>query len=217
MLLAWVLLSSPLQAVVISELHYHPPEGQEALEFLEITNDAYSPEDISGWAFVEGIRFEFPPGTILRGREALVVCTNVAALRAEYGIDNAIGNYDGKLDGSGERLTLVNHVGIVMQSLRYRDGGKWPVGPDGTGHSLILKSLNLDPAEPESWTQSSALGGSPGLPNEPAVEPTVFFNELFRGASQGDGWVEMHNAGSDALDVSGWSPRGWSPLPRRQS
>ena len=140
-LLAGLLLSPPMEAVVISELHYHRRDGKEALEFLEITNDAYSPEDISGWAFVEGIRFEFPPGTILRGREVLVVCTDVDALRAESGIDNAVGNYTGKLDGSGERITLVNHVGIVMQSLRYRDEGKWAVGPDGTGHSLSLRSL----------------------------------------------------------------------------
>jgi len=197
-------LSSPLQAVVVSELHYHPPEGQEALEFLEITNDAYSPEDISGWAFVEGIRFEFPPGTILKGREALVVCANVDAVRAQYRIDNAVGNYEGKLDGSGDRVTLVNHVGIVMQSLRYRDGGKWPVGPDGTGHSLSLKSLNLNTSEPESWAQSPELGGSPGLPNQPALEQTIFFNELFRSASQDGGWVEIYNAGADARDVSGW-------------
>ena len=211
-LFAVLLAVSPLEAVVISEIHYHPPLEQEQLEFLEITNDASSPEDISGWAFVEGIRFEFPSGSILRGGESLVVCADVDALRSHYGIDNAVGNYEGKLDGSGERLTLVNHVGIVMESLRYRDRGKWPVAPDGTGHSLALKSLSLDTAEPESWTQSQELGGSPGHHDGETVLQTICFNELFRSASvvpppsppADGGWVELYNAGAAARDVSGW-------------
>ena len=204
--LSTVLLAvSPLPAVVISEIHYHPPLGQEQLEFLEITNDAASPEDISGWAFVEGIRFAFPAGSILRGGEVLVVCADAEALRSHHGIQNAVGNYDGKLDGSGERLTLINHVGVVMQSLRYRDEGKWPVAPDGTGHSLVLKSVNLDPSEPESWTRSLELGGNPGRHEGTTVTQTLSFNELFRGAAAGGGWVEIYNASSAERDLSGWS------------
>ena len=206
-LLVVVLAALPLEGVVLSEIHYNPPLGQEGLEFLEITNDAFTPEDISGWAFVEGIGFEFPPGSILEGKESLVVCADVDALRAQYGIQNAVGNYEGKLDGSGERITLVNHVGIVVQSLRYRTEGKWPVAPDGTGHSLVLRSLNLDTSEPESWTQSQQLGGNPGQHEATTVgdTETLFFNELFRGAAAGGGWVELYHAGSGLRDISGWS------------
>jgi hypothetical protein len=212
-ILTVLLAVSPLPAVVVSEIHYHPPLGQEQLEFLEITNDAWSPEDISGWALVKGIAFEFPPRTILEGRQSIVICADVDAVRSHYGIDNAVGNYQGKLDGSGERLTLVNHVGVVVQTVQYRDEGKWPVAPDGTGHSLVLRSLNLDPSEPESWSRSQALGGDPGQHDRTTVTQTLSFNELFRGSDgvlpspspQDGGWVEIFNAGSAARDVSGWT------------
>ncbi len=164
------------RAAVISEIHYHPPVGDEGLEFIELANDSSTPEDISGWSFVEGIDFTFPAGTVLDGHALIVVAADGSALKARHGIQNAVGNFTGVLDGSGERITLANHAGIVVQSLRYRDGGKWPVGPDGVGHSLVLKSLRLDPGEPESWTQSPKLGGSPGVENFPTgqtVEETV--------------------------------------------
>lgn len=136
-----VAAASPLGAVVISEIHYHPRAGDEGLEFVELTNDHYSPEDISGWALVDGVRFVFPSGTILRAREILVVCTNADAVQSAYGIDNAIGNFEGRLNSAGERVTLVNHAGAEMASVRYNDRGKWPTADDGSGHSLVLISL----------------------------------------------------------------------------
>src|SRR5574341_257103 len=69
-----VLAAPSAPAVTITEVHYHPPTGDEGLEFVEIANDLGSPEDLSGWAFVEGIDFEFPQGTILGPKGILVVC-----------------------------------------------------------------------------------------------------------------------------------------------
>lgn len=177
-LLASLAFPANARALVISEIHYNPAGGEDALEFLEISNDMATPEDISGYRIVEGIQFEFAPGTILANRGVIVVCADVDAVRAHYGIDNAVGNFTGRLDGSGERITVVNQVGVVVQTLRYRDSGKWPAGPDGTGHSLSLLDVHLDPSEPESWSQSLELGGTPGLPNFPD-EGEQFIDEVF--------------------------------------
>ena len=65
----------------------------------------------------------------------LVVCADTAAVRARYGISNVVGNFSGRLDGSGERIVLANHAGVIVQSVRYRDRGKWPAEPDGTPRS----------------------------------------------------------------------------------
>ncbi|HVR74668.1 MAG TPA: lamin tail domain-containing protein, partial [Planctomycetota bacterium] len=179
-------LAPALEAVVISEIHYHPPAGDERLEFIELANDSSTPEDISGYSFVEGIVFEVPAGTILRGKGILVICADVDLLTARHGITNAIGNFEGSLDNDGERLTLVDHAGRVVQSVRYRARGKWPVAPDGTGHTLVLRSVHLDSKEPESWTQSPRLGGSPGLANfsrevvEPPARVVVAKGSLWR-------------------------------------
>ncbi len=176
--------TSPLSAVVISEIHYNPPPGDEALEFVELANDSSTPQDLSGYSFVEGVRFVFPRGTILPGRGAIVVCADVDAFTARHVIDNALGNFEGRLDAGGERLTLVNHAGAVVQSLRFRDEGKWPAAPDGTGHTLSIRGVHLDSSEPESWAASLELGGTPGQPNFPDGE-TRFIDEdlLPRGAS----------------------------------
>jgi hypothetical protein len=168
------LIGTPAAAVVtISEIHYLPPPGDEELEFVELANDSATPEDISGYAFVEGIAFTIPAGTVLDGYGHVVVCAHADAVRARYGIANVLGDFTGRLDSGGERLTLVNHAGITVLSVRYRVGGKWPVAPYGTGHTLVLRKLTLDPAEPESWTQSPELGGSPGVLNFTRQGPVV--------------------------------------------
>ena len=200
-------LTVELHGLVITEIHYGPPAG-EHLEFVEVSNDAPSPEDISGYSFVEGILFRFPSGTVLEAGGVLVVCANADAVRAAYGVENVVGNFVGLLDNGGERLTVVNHAGRVIQSVRYNDQGKWPVGPDGTGHTLVLKRVHLDPSEPENWTSSPELGGSPGRPNfsetgPPEPENHARFNELFRGDGSDDGWVELFNPGSTKLELGG--------------
>ena len=173
---ALVLMRCPASwALVISEIQYRPPTGQESLEFVELTNDAFSPEDVSGWAFVEGVRFVVPPGTILRGGETLVLCADVDAVIAQYNPRRAIGNYEGSLDAGGERLTLVTQAGVIVQSLRYRDRGEWPVGADGTGHSIVVTNIHADSSDPRHWARSPELGGSPGEAN--FVEDRIGFRD----------------------------------------
>ena len=49
------LLTPALEAAVISEIHYNAPAGGGQLEFIEISNETTTPEDLSGWEFVEGV------------------------------------------------------------------------------------------------------------------------------------------------------------------
>ena len=141
--LLMAVLSSPrAQAVVITEIYYNPGLGLDALEFVEISSDTTTPEDIGGYRFSGGITYQFPPGTILTKNQKLVVCADREAIIERYGLDGDLvfGNFIGRLDGSGERLELANDVGIPLQSIRYSDEGKWPTAPDGTGHSLVTVS-----------------------------------------------------------------------------
>ncbi len=213
-LLLLVCITRPAFGVVFSEIHYHPVEGEDSLEFIEVANETSTPQDLSGFAFVEGIEFTFPPRTVLGAREVIVVCSNVDAVRARYGIENAVGDFSGRLNNGRERITLVNHVGALVATLRYNASGKWPLGANGTGHSLTLIHGLLDHSEPEHWTLSASLGGDPGTvdfdsASIPETRPGGFtpraplvFNELFRGAS-GDGWIEIFNSTSVPIDLGG--------------
>ncbi len=58
-------LPAVVRAVVISEINYNPALGDEDIEWVEVANDTTTPEDISGYSFVEGVDFVFPPGTVL--------------------------------------------------------------------------------------------------------------------------------------------------------
>ena len=206
----------PAMGFVISEINYHPPVGQEALEFIELANDSLTPQDLSGYRFVDGISFEFPEGTILEGGGFLVLCADAAAVSAHYGIENVIGNYEGRLDGGGERLTILNHADREMLSVRYDDQGKWPVGADGTGHTLVLKSVYKDPSEPEHWVQSPEIGGSPGQANFPDAREPEYEVMLF--VDVGDEWLFKKGTEAFSTPPMAWIEEGfddasWTPGP----
>jgi len=154
----------PCMALVVSEVMYHPPDGD--LEFIELYNNRAVFEDLGGCAFTNGIRYTFPPGTVLGAKQYLVVAQDPTALQQAYGISGAYGPYSGKLDNGGERVELSNEAGGIMISFRYNDRAPWPVSADGAGHSLIRRKIAGDPEESASWGPSIFIGGTPGGPDE---------------------------------------------------
>jgi hypothetical protein len=171
--------------IVITEIHYAPTDDTGAvrsdLEFVELFNDGPEPYDLFRYRFTEGITWEFTDRetSILPGRSYLVVCRDAAAVSAYYGIANTRGNFQGILDNSGEDLTLANPQGIPVSSVAYNDRGRWPTGAKGTGHSLALRNPYSDPSEPESWTLSARMGGTPGGPNfmdQPSFRDTILID-----------------------------------------
>ena len=68
--------------VVFNEIMYHPEGDEAALEWLELHNQMGVDVDLSGWSLSRGVRFVFPPGTILPGRGYLVVASDPGALEA---------------------------------------------------------------------------------------------------------------------------------------
>ncbi|HNS22121.1 MAG TPA: lamin tail domain-containing protein [Sedimentisphaerales bacterium] len=157
-------------ALVISEIMYHPAEdavtADEPLEFIEIYNNRAVSEDLSNWAFTNGIEYTFDPNTTLGPKSYMVIARDPNALSTAYGITGVLGPYAGKLNNDGERIELSNAAGMIVLSVRYNDAHPWPVSPDGTGHSLVLAKLGGDPDQASSWSPSTYLGGTPGQPDK---------------------------------------------------
>ncbi|MFC1604714.1 lamin tail domain-containing protein [Planctomycetota bacterium] len=164
MAIFWTTQSS--MGLVVSEIMYHPADDGEKLEFIELYNNRAVFEDLSGYAFTDGIQYEFEPGTIINSGEYLVVARDPAAIEAAYSINGVLGPLTGRLDNDGERIVLSNNNGEIIISLRYDDERPWPVSPDGAGHSLILARQGGDPAEASIWSPSMLIGGTPGMPDE---------------------------------------------------
>jgi hypothetical protein len=135
--------------------------------------------------------------------------------------------YTGGLSNSGESLALTDSTGATIDTAN-RAGGAWPGGSAATRGSMERRGPDDVPAD---WGTASVAGfahdaaghpiiGTPGGPNSatpptltPSPQPTpiapgsVWINEVAwagTAASANDEWIELHNPGSSALDLTGW-------------
>ncbi len=152
--------------LVVSEIMYHPSDSGEKLEFIELYNNRAVFEDLTGYAFTNGIQYEFEAGTVINSGQYLVIARDPAALETAYSIDGVLGPFTGRLANDGERIELSNNSGGIVMSFRYDDELPWPLSADGAGHSLILAKQGGDPAEASTWSPSMLIGGTPGGPDE---------------------------------------------------
>ncbi len=163
-------------SMTITEVHYNPPARDGDCEFVELFNESCTVADLSGFRFARGITYVFPNGTHLDPERYLVLAADAAAFQARYGFAPD-GVYTGRLDSSGETITLENDAwstdasgadidtGCRMIDFTYNDRGKWPAACDGTGHSLSLRDPFLDPDDADNWAPSAILGGTPRAAN----------------------------------------------------
>ena len=149
-------------SVQLTELMYHPPEGDD-YEFIELTNTGALASPVANMSF-SGIKFTFPPNTPpLAPGDTVVLVRNPAAFREKYPGVKIGGRYDGQLSNKGEALTLYDSLDQVVLSVTYDDENGWPLSADGTGDSLVLIDGAGDSNNPASWRASPNQHGSPGV------------------------------------------------------
>ena len=199
---SFFMLSSLVQAqvdsvVVFNEIHYHPAGGGSAAEFIELYNQNSVDVELSGWELQGAGSFVFPKKSLIQGRSFLVIAVDPATL----GVPGALGPLTGSLSDGGERLTLRNHNGRIMDQIDYNDRFPWPVGADGSGASLSKRDPLTSSGAASGWASSRALGGTPGAPNEVLSEPSAVFSEV-PGRDAESFWVELFHAGEGVRDLS---------------
>ena len=168
---------SPGAGIVVTEIQYNPDPtlvtSQQA-EFIEILNTTSSPINASGFSFSQGINFTFPSGSVLApGQYATIVPAGAtAAHAAEYGGSSAFGEFTGRLDDSGETVTLIDAVGAEIDTVTYDDMAPWATDPDGNGPSLSLQDSAADNSLAASW-RIARSAGTPGAPNDTGLRGDV--------------------------------------------
>lgn len=210
----WSVLSEAVFAVGpiaenlrITEIMYNPqdPSG----EFIELRNIGAETINLNLVSFTNGIDFTFPSLELAAG-EHVIVAQDSNAFRARYGTAvNIAGQYSGRLDNAGERITLADAVGRTILDFRYEDG--WHSITDGEDFSLtIIDTGNSDPNswdEKDSWRPSAYAAGSPGQ-DDSGILPdpgTVVINEvLAHSHADASDWIELYNATGTAIDIGGW-------------
>ena len=123
-------------------------------EWIELYNRSDQTIDLSGWAFQDAIRFDFPMGTLLAPNQYLVVASDAADLAARHPGINVIGEFSGQLSDSDERIQLLDARRNLADEVHYFDGGRWPESPDGGGASLELRDPHADNSHGEVWSAS---------------------------------------------------------------
>jgi hypothetical protein len=149
---------------VIDEILYHPIGDDSTEEFVELYNRSDRTISLEGCRFSQGIDFDFPAGTVMAPGGYLVVARDPGKVQAIHGLpasvvlgpaqDAASLDAFGFLANAGERITLVDAHGNVMDTVRYYDGGDWPKWPDGLGSSLELIDPFADNSVGHAWDAS---------------------------------------------------------------
>ncbi len=199
--------SSRRTGLVISEIHYHPPERPDGrnLEFVEISNTHPWAEDIGGWRLAGDVEYTFPEGTEIAGGGAVVVAKAPADVAAVYGLTGVLGGFPQNLSNQGGTLQLRKPRGAIVLEVTWDDREPWPVAPDGAGHSLVLVRPSYGEAAAAAWAASPLVGGSPGAgdtqPNG-ALDRVVINEILARPASGAVDFIELRNDGTEEVDLS---------------
>ncbi|MFP6906733.1 MAG: lamin tail domain-containing protein, partial [Verrucomicrobiota bacterium] len=209
--------------VIISELMYNPAAGQP--EYIELQNLTASPLDIARWECTDGVDYTFPDFSALNPEDTflepferiLLSPVDETTLRAAYPSippgTRIFGPYSGSLDDGGERVTVKDKNGVGVTTVSYDDTGRWPAGPDGTGHSLVVINSDRVVDDYRNWRTSYVQQGTPGAdPASPGLlHDKVQFSELEFSTSNTVLWVEVYNASQAPLSASGlWIASGTS-------
>ena len=203
------------EQVIFTEIQYNAQSGQP--EFIEVKNITGTPLDLGTWAFTDGINYTFPDfnpsdtdAHIFQPFETILVSpVSETDLRTAYPSIPAgvriFGPYTGALSNSGETLTLSDKNGVIMTTIEYNDGGKWPAAADGTGHTLSRINPNLSNREWRNWAASTAVNGTPGKDNNPLTTPSIVISEVHFNQDGNADWIEIHSPGDASGDLAGVS------------
>jgi hypothetical protein len=156
-------------SVVINEVMYNPAGDRSDLQYVELLNVGSVEMDLAGWSLSKGVGCSFPHGTLLPPGGYLLVCHNLAALKAFYSDPSlqAAANFKGKLSHKGESIFLLDGQSRIRDCVIYADRFPWPAGPDGYGPSMERICPSADGSDPGNWAASSSASGGPhGTPNK---------------------------------------------------
>jgi hypothetical protein len=140
--------------IIINEIMFDPPYGQDDLEFIELHNKGSEVIPLDHWKLDDGIEYDFPIGTRLKPGNHLAIAKNPEALTKHHPDINCIGPFKGKLGNDGERIQLLDQNGNLADAVNYRSEGDWPELARGKGSSMELLHPESNNSHSSAWKDS---------------------------------------------------------------
>jgi len=160
---------SAVNVIVINEINYNSSENFDPGDWIELHNAIDETVDISGWVIKDASDpsgYTIPPNTIIEPMGYFVFCTDQVKFHQLFPkITNYIGDIGFGFNNTGELIRLYNREHVLVDSVQYSDSPPWPVQPDGSGPTLMLRNPNLDNSIPQNWMSSNKYG-TPGEANQ---------------------------------------------------
>jgi len=129
---------------VISTLYMGDSDTQDA-EFIFIENPGDKALDISGYTFTEGIEAVVPTPTILAAGERIIFTNMPAdAFWNDFAGQRIVAYTAGRLNNTGEKLTLTTPSGIIVDQVKYHPDAPWPPYRSASALAIRLKNRQLD-------------------------------------------------------------------------
>lgn len=146
----------PTSSLVISKINYNPNSEQfgdiDEQEFIEITNAGNTTVNLTGVYFGgTGFVYQFPAGTMLGAGGFVRLANDADTFMDLYG-HSPFGEFTRKLSNGGQRLTLLDGFGNLIDEVAYDDSDPWPEAADGDGFYLQLNDLLADNNNAINWS-----------------------------------------------------------------
>ncbi len=143
---AGIPVQQPVDAtILVQDLDYNPASGNQAEEYICLTNPNPYAVDISNWKLDGAVRFTFQPGTIMPFYSVLYVSPDVNAFRARstgpMGGQGLFvqGSYKGQLSARGETISVIDDTGRVV------DAHPYPGNPSPAQQYLRITEIMYNP------------------------------------------------------------------------
>jgi hypothetical protein len=170
--------------VVINEIQYDPPQQgtDTAFEWLELLNCSSHSTDLTGWSISDNHgsdpipSLSLPPGgfAVVAARTDFYANFPNFSGNAVFMADGSIGN---GLSNTGDRLSLVDPTGKIIDALSYGDDNTLmspPCSDVTEGHSLERQPAGLDTNQASDFVDNAMPLPGYGLPSPtPTPTPTL--------------------------------------------
>jgi len=180
-----------------------------AYDYVEITNGSPTAVDLAGWFLSDNAekprRWTFPEVTVPAGGCLLVWCSGSGTVDGEGRIHAGF-----RLSKRGEELILTRPDGTTVSRVSV------PALEADQVYSLVQGAWRTD-AVPSPGYVNGWQGEAAALDDYAASDAAVRINEVCASSSEnvaGD-WIELYNAGGEAVDLSGWGLSDNSAKPRK--